>query len=231
MTLSAFLSSVLSEYAPRVQRADRGADGMHSLPVEQEDLQRCKIYRKSFPMTEIAIPAIVLRNRAVAKWVTDHRVTVDVHSGEDLAVAIAAGVHLSRLTLHADVLSESDLFAAIRLGDRPDCRRLGRADRSAEIRCGATCAGCHREDDRHQLSGVGHGRRGLIVSRSDSGLTAMKRTSRSRRFLTTSGSTWWGCIATSACKITTSSATRRRSVTWSRRWRRYAELTASCSPD
>jgi diaminopimelate decarboxylase len=116
VTLSGFLSSVLSEYAPRVQRADRGADGMHSPPVEQEDLQRCKIYRKSFPMTEIAIPAIVLRNRAVAKWVTDHRVTVDVHSGEDLAVAIAAGVHLSRLTLHADVLSESDLFAAIRLG-------------------------------------------------------------------------------------------------------------------
>ena len=116
MTLSAFLSSVLSGAALHAKPAERGADGMHPHSAEQEDLQRCKTYRKSFPMTEIALPATALRNRAVAKWVTEHRVTVDVHTGEELAVAIAAGVHLSRLTLHADALSESDLSAAIRLG-------------------------------------------------------------------------------------------------------------------
>ena len=116
VTLSAFFLSVLSGNAPHAKPADPGADGMHSLSVEQEDLRRCQTYRKSFPMTEIALPATALRNRAVAKWVTDHRVTVDVHTGEELAVAISAGVHLSRLTLHADALSESDLCAAIRLG-------------------------------------------------------------------------------------------------------------------
>ena len=79
-------------------------------------MQRCKTYRKSFPMTEIALPATALRNRSIAKWVRDHRVTVDVRSGEELATAIAAGVHLQRLTLYADALSESELRAAVNLG-------------------------------------------------------------------------------------------------------------------
>ena len=97
MTLSAFLLSVLAGNTPHAQVADRGSDDMRiqrtrPLTAEDEDLQRCKIYRKSFPMTEIALPATALRNRAIAKWVRDHRVTVDVHSGEELATAIAAGV-------------------------------------------------------------------------------------------------------------------------------------------
>ncbi len=93
------------------------ADGTRALPpVEQGELQRYKTYRKSFPLTEVALPATALANQAVAKWVADHRVTVDARTGEDLAVAIAAGLHLSRLTLHADALSESDFRAAIRLG-------------------------------------------------------------------------------------------------------------------
>ncbi len=79
-------------------------------------MQRCKTYRKSFPMTEIALPATALRNRAIAKWVRDHRVTIDVRTGEELATAIAAGVRLQRLTVYADALSESELRAAVNLG-------------------------------------------------------------------------------------------------------------------
>ena len=56
-----------------------------------EDLQRCELYRKSFPTAEVALPAFALRNRLVAKWVRDHRVAVDLRTGEDLAIAIAAG--------------------------------------------------------------------------------------------------------------------------------------------
>ncbi len=121
MTLSAFLLSVLSGNTPHAQVADRGSDDMHiqrtrPLTREEVDLQRCKAYRKSFPMTEIALPATALRNRAIAKWVRDHRVTVDVRSGEELATALAAGVQLQRLTVYADALSESDLYAAANLG-------------------------------------------------------------------------------------------------------------------
>ena len=121
VTLSTFLLSVLGGNTPRAQVADQDSDGSHneqtrSLVRDDEDLQRCKIYRKAFPMTEIAFPARALRNRAIATWVRDHRVSVDVRSGEELATAIAAGIKLPRLTLYADVLSDSNLHAAVDLG-------------------------------------------------------------------------------------------------------------------
>lgn len=67
-------------------------------------------------MTDIVLPAYALRNRAIAKWVRDHRLTVEIRTGEDLAVAIAAGTHLAYLIVHAEELSESDLRATVNLG-------------------------------------------------------------------------------------------------------------------
>jgi diaminopimelate decarboxylase len=121
VTLSAFLLSVLSGNTPHANAADRGSDVMHlhrtpSPTQDEEELRRCKIYRKSFPMTEIALPATALRNPTIAKWVRDHRVTIDVRTGEELATALAAGVRLQRLTLYTDALSESELHAAVNLG-------------------------------------------------------------------------------------------------------------------
>ena len=121
MTLSAFLLSVLSGNAPHANAADRGSEVMR-LPgtptptTDEEELRRCKIYRKSFAMTEIAFPATTLRNRAVAKWVRDHHVSIDVRTSEELATALAAGVRRQRLALYADALSESELSAAVNLG-------------------------------------------------------------------------------------------------------------------
>ncbi len=66
-------------------------------------------------MTEIALPADVLRSRAVAKWVRDNGLSVDIQTGEDLAVAIAAGIHPNRITVHADSMRESDLRATVKL--------------------------------------------------------------------------------------------------------------------
>ncbi|AGB25331.1 diaminopimelate decarboxylase [Mycobacterium sp. JS623] len=121
VTLSAFLVSVLSGHTPHAQVAGRGSDDMHNgrprmLAPEEVAVQRCKMYRKSFPTTEIALPATALRNRSIAKWVRDHRVMVDVCGGEQLATAIAAGARLQRLTLYAEALSESELRAAVNLG-------------------------------------------------------------------------------------------------------------------
>jgi diaminopimelate decarboxylase len=89
--------------------------GRNRLPTD-EDLQRCELYRKSFAEAEIALPACALRNRLVARWVRDQRVAVDLRAGEDLAIAVAAGIHPSRLTLYADGVSESDLRVAGQLG-------------------------------------------------------------------------------------------------------------------
>ena len=67
-------------------------------------------------MTEIAFPAAALRTDAIAKWARDHRASVDVRTGEGLAAAIKAGVHLARVTVFADTLDQSDLHAAVNMG-------------------------------------------------------------------------------------------------------------------
>ncbi len=59
---------------------------------------------------------MALRNRAIAKWVRDRRGAVGVRTGPELVAAIAAGVHLRRVTLYADALDESDLLNAVNLG-------------------------------------------------------------------------------------------------------------------
>jgi len=112
VTLSAFFLSVLSGNTPDDTYDHRS----RSLALEQDDLRRCKTYRRYFPMTEIALPATVLRTQAIAEWARDHRVAVDVRTGEELAVAIAAGIRLARATVFADALSQSELHAVVNLG-------------------------------------------------------------------------------------------------------------------
>ena len=109
MTISGVFLSVLSgtkSHAP--------ADQPQS--PERVALHRYEVYRKAFPMTEIALPADGLKNRVVAKWARDNRIGVDVHTGEQLAVAIAAGIHPGRLTVHADAMRDSELRATVPLG-------------------------------------------------------------------------------------------------------------------
>lgn len=120
VTLSDVFLSVLSGTTPHASATRR-------LPVVQDDdgqipplsgpLLRCVIYRRAFPMTETTLPALALRNSAVAKWVRDQNVAVDVRSSEDLGVSLAAGIHPARLTIHADGLSANEiLFCAANLG-------------------------------------------------------------------------------------------------------------------
>ena len=67
-------------------------------------------------MTEIALPATALTVDAIANWARDRRVAIDVRTGKDLAVATAAGVKFSRITVFADSLSQSELAAVGNLG-------------------------------------------------------------------------------------------------------------------
>lgn len=109
MTISGVFHSVWSSATRRSDLAQvRGT-------ADPAALHHCEMYRKSFPMTEIALPAYVLRNHLVAKWARDHSLFVDVRSGEELAVAIAAVIHPGRMIVHADGLSESQLRATINL--------------------------------------------------------------------------------------------------------------------
>jgi diaminopimelate decarboxylase len=120
VTLSDVFLSVLLGTTPHASatRRFRLARGEQSqIPPLAGPLRRCVIYRSAFPMTEIALPALALRNYVVAKWVRDKSVAVDVRSSEDLEVSLAAGIHPARVTLHADGLSANEiLFCTANLG-------------------------------------------------------------------------------------------------------------------
>jgi diaminopimelate decarboxylase len=111
VTISGVFLSVLSGSKVIDPAARRAA----SASPEQLVLRRCETYRKSFPMTEIALPAYALRNLPVAKWARDQRLAIDLRTGMELAVAIAAGIHPARMTVHADGMTDSELRATANL--------------------------------------------------------------------------------------------------------------------
>ncbi|WP_280835513.1 LysA protein [Mycolicibacterium frederiksbergense] len=118
MTLSDFLMHVLSGQTPRARAAVSGTDALRSSTGEDEyqELVRYQDYRKMFRAAEVTLPAAILRKRAVAKWARDQQVSVDVHSAADIATVAAASIPLSRVTVFADSLRESELRAAAKLG-------------------------------------------------------------------------------------------------------------------
>ncbi|WP_441958005.1 LysA protein [Mycolicibacterium houstonense] len=83
---------------------------------EGEVLSRYQDYRKMFRSSEVPVPAAVLGDHIVARWARDHRVSVEVRSAADIATVVAASIPLSRVTVFADALSESELRAATALG-------------------------------------------------------------------------------------------------------------------
>ena len=58
----------------------RRPDPAQPLTPEQAEQRRCEAYRRAFAMTEIAVPALALRNRVIARWVRDRGLAVDVPS-------------------------------------------------------------------------------------------------------------------------------------------------------
>jgi diaminopimelate decarboxylase len=113
VTISGVFLSVLSGSKVIDPAAHRAA--LASASPERAVLRRCETYRKSFPMTEITLPAYALRNLAVAKWARDQRIAIDLRTGMELAVAIAAGIHPARMTVHADGMTDSELRATANL--------------------------------------------------------------------------------------------------------------------
>ena len=114
MTISGVFHSVLSGTKLNGFAARHTVSGEPD-PLERAVLHRCETYRKSFPMTEIALPAYALRNLPVSRWARDQRLAIDVRTGKEFAVAIAAGIHPARMTVHADRLSDSELRATANL--------------------------------------------------------------------------------------------------------------------
>ncbi|MFD3747334.1 diaminopimelate decarboxylase family protein [Nocardia sp. NPDC058633] len=83
---------------------------------ETEVRRRCRVYRELFPDTEIVYAGTALMLRAVARWVTEEGLAVQVGSAGELEVALAAGIDPHRIILQGNGTPFDELRAAVTAG-------------------------------------------------------------------------------------------------------------------
>ncbi|MEU7702905.1 diaminopimelate decarboxylase [Streptomyces sp. NPDC039028] len=92
----------------------------HGTPVyvldEAEVRARCRAYRGAFPDAGIHYAAKAFLCRALARWVEEEGLGLDVCSAGELELAVAAGFPADRILLHGNAKSPQDLATALRLG-------------------------------------------------------------------------------------------------------------------
>ena len=146
MTIGSVVHSVLSVSGLRgtahLVDDPRDPGGVAESP-EWAALRRCEDYRRSLSAAELVLPADALRNGLIAKWVRDKGTSVEVRTGEELAVALAASIRPRQLIVFTHSLSESELRATVNL--HPGRVVVGAAEHIAV------------------LDTVGHGPQGVVV--------------------------------------------------------------------
>jgi diaminopimelate decarboxylase len=98
----------------------RGLAAEHGTPalfLDETDLrQRCRDYREAFGGAQIYYAAKAFLCTAVARWVEEEGLGLDVCTGGELAVAVRAGFPGERVLLHGNNKSVSELAAAVDAG-------------------------------------------------------------------------------------------------------------------
>ncbi|WP_067565526.1 diaminopimelate decarboxylase [Nocardia acidivorans] len=83
---------------------------------ESEVRSRCREYRRHFPDAEVLYASKALLTRAVAEWVTEEGLSLDVCSAGELAVALSSWVDPRRIMLHGNGKPFAELETAINCG-------------------------------------------------------------------------------------------------------------------
>ncbi|MCA1007458.1 diaminopimelate decarboxylase [Rhodococcus hoagii] len=91
--------------------------GTPTYVLDEDDVRhRCRAYRAAFPEAELAYAAKALMIRAVADWVTNEGLSLDVCSSGELAIALSSGVDPARIILHGNAKTAAELRAAVHAG-------------------------------------------------------------------------------------------------------------------
>ncbi|MGW6379070.1 diaminopimelate decarboxylase [Rhodococcus sp. NPDC055112] len=91
--------------------------GTPSYVIDELDVRhRCRTYREIFPEAEIAYAGKALMTRALASWVSQEGLALDVCSAGELAIALSAGVDARRIIMHGNAKTPAELTAAIEAG-------------------------------------------------------------------------------------------------------------------
>ena len=85
--------------------------------LDETDLRRrLKRYRTTLRNVEIVYAAKSLLTTDVARWVTDEGAGLDVSSGGELAIALAAGFDPARIVMHGNAKTVDELRDAAAVG-------------------------------------------------------------------------------------------------------------------
>ena len=97
------------------EAADRFGTPLYLLD-ESEVRARCRMYRAAFPEADVIYAAKAYLCRAVARWVREEGLGLDVCSAGELELAVTSGFPPDRIVLHGNAKSPQDLRTALRLG-------------------------------------------------------------------------------------------------------------------
>ncbi|WP_329450172.1 diaminopimelate decarboxylase [Streptomyces sp. NBC_01724] len=97
------------------EAADRFGTPLYVLD-EQEVRDRCRTYRTAFPEADIVYAAKAFLCRALAHWVQEEGLGLDVCSAGELSLAVTTGFPPEKIVMHGNAKSPEDLRTAIRLG-------------------------------------------------------------------------------------------------------------------
>ncbi|MEU6819225.1 diaminopimelate decarboxylase [Streptomyces atriruber] len=85
--------------------------------IDEADVRtRCRTYRQAFPDAEVLYAAKAFLCRAMAHWMEEEGLGLDVCSAGELELAVTTGFPAERIVLHGNAKSPHDLQAALRLG-------------------------------------------------------------------------------------------------------------------
>ncbi|MEU3309221.1 diaminopimelate decarboxylase [Nocardiopsis sp. NPDC055551] len=85
--------------------------------MDEEDFRsRARDYSTAFTDADVYYAGKALLTKAVARWVIEEGLKIDVCSGGELAVALAAGVPTDRVAMHGNNKSVAELRRAVEVG-------------------------------------------------------------------------------------------------------------------
>ncbi|SFE21489.1 diaminopimelate decarboxylase [Actinacidiphila alni] len=97
------------------EAADRFGTPLYVLD-EDEVRARARMYRAAFPDADVVYAAKAYLCRAVARWMCEEGLGLDVCSAGELELAVTTGFPPDRVVVHGNAKSPGDLRAAVRLG-------------------------------------------------------------------------------------------------------------------
>lgn len=100
--------------------------GTPAYVLDEEHVRtRCREYRKVMAPHEVAYAAKAFWCRAMARWIAEEDLSLDICSAGELVVASAAGFPADRILLHGNGKTRGELSAALAVR-QPLPRRAGR---------------------------------------------------------------------------------------------------------